>query len=183
MRIYTINNDINRLIWVRRRTTRKIDRKGNMIGIIFLLALMFSIIYMYTKHGTLFFFGLKQGDGSYQISSWLDRDVEKSIFILVIVLILIAIFDLLVQAFLKSYSLMALMSCVQIIILFLINNRVFTEPVVMDFSHYSIEDYVYIGLFILFIFIMLQLIITLIIRLINFMLFIHDRMLKEDMQL
>lgn len=178
LKIYTIKKDVNHLVWVQRKEKKTKSTKGNIIAILFLVALLISSIYTYGKHGTLFF-AFKQVDGTYQAFSFLNSNIDKSVFIFVIALILFGILDLFVQFSLNSYSALVLMSGVQILLGYFIYSRLFTYSITLDFSGYALEDYVYIGLFILFMMIMIQMIITLIMRLINFTLFMHDKKLKE----
>lgn len=178
LKIYTIKKDINHLIWVRRKEKKTKSPKGNIIAILFLIGLLISSIYMYGKHGTLFF-AFKQVDGSYQAFSLLDSNIDKIVFNIVIALILFGILDLFIQLSLNSYSVLVLISGVQILLVYFIYSRVFRNSISLDFSAYALEDYVYIGLFFLFLIIMIQMIITLIMRLINFTLFMHDKKLKE----
>lgn len=176
LKIYSFKKDINHLIWVRRKKKKAKNKIGIAIGILSLFALLISCIYMYGNYGTLMFV-FKQIDGNYQAFSLLDSDIEKNIFIIVNALILFGILDLFVQLTLNSYSILVLISGVQISFIYLIYTKVFPNNITLDLN--GGVDYVYIGLFVLFMLIMIPMIITLIIRLINFTLFLHDKTLKE----
>ncbi|MEB2302397.1 hypothetical protein LAV72_22590 [Lysinibacillus xylanilyticus] len=178
LKVYTRNKDVNRLYWIRRKKREK-RPKGNIIGIGFLLMLFVSCIYMYARYGTLFFV-FKRIDGDYQIESLLDSSMEQKLFTFVLAFILIGILDIAVQFLVNRYGALVLMSGIQITLLYFLYSSVFKNGLpVLDFSEYTSEDYLYLGVFILFLIIIVQFILTFIIRLINFGLYIHDRTLRE----
>lgn len=178
LKIYTRKKDVNHLFWLRRKEKKTNSPKGNIIGMGILLALLISFIYMYTRYGTLFI-AIEKVDGNYQPYSWLNSNAENVVYVFVIALILVGILDLIAQISLNRYGVLVIMSVLQIILIYFIYNSAFTQNLVLDFNGYTLDDYVYFGLFILFIITVIQVILSLIIRLINFSLFIHDKILGE----
>ncbi len=177
LKLYERKRDINNLVWIRRKQSPVQSIKSNVIVAVVLTGLLVTLIHQFQKYGTIFI-AIYNNGGEYRVQSWLERVSDRS-SILIMIIVAVGIIDQLIAVMVKKKGVRILVPIMQLTLLFFLHQEVFTQPVNLEQLGSSTDEYVYIGVYILFIIAFIQTVISFVIRLIDLGLSWHDQVMKE----
>ncbi|MGX1263281.1 hypothetical protein RKD55_001085 [Rossellomorea marisflavi] len=177
LKLYDKKGDINNLMWIHRKKGSVQSLKSNVIVAFVLTGLLIILIYQFQKYGTIFIAIYKNG-GEYSAQLFLERVSDRS-SVLIMIIVAVGIIDQLIAMMVRKKGVRIFAPIMQLTLLFVLHQEVFTSPVKLDQSVVSMDDYVYIGVYILFIIVFIKAVISFVARLIDLCLSWHDQVLKE----
>ncbi|MEW4290432.1 hypothetical protein [Rossellomorea marisflavi] len=176
LKLYDKKRDINNLMWINRKQGSVRSSKSHVIVAFVLTGLLITLIYQFQKYGTIFI-AIYNNGGEVSAKSFLEGMSDRA-SVLIMSCVAVGIIDQLVAIMVRKKGGRIFAPIMQLTLLFVLHQEVFTSPVNLDQAALSTDDYVYIGVYILFIIAFIKTVISFVARLIDLCLSWHDQVLK-----
>ena len=176
LKLYDKKRDINNLMWINRKQGSLQRTKTNVIVALVLTGLLITLIYQFQKYGSIFI-AIYNSGGEYSAKSFLQGVSDRS-SVLIMSCVAVGIIDQLVAIMVRKKGVRIFAPIIQLTLLFVLHQEVLKSPVNLDQSAPSTDDYVYIGVYTLFVIVFIKTVISFVARLIDLCLSWHDQVLK-----